>query len=354
MALWVLFGHWGAAIYLQIPHVPANFGNILAVDVFIILSGFAIATLIDRKSEPYRLYISRRILRIFPVYWFYLAISTLLAPISIQVWSMAAGGEARESRQTIAVEAVNHYWENLATHIPALHGIMPAKLIPLGEFAFLGQAWSISLEWQFYLIAPFAIAALLAATRKLTAALALAAVLLFLAVISRYFPAGFIGGYSVMFMIGIGTHYLLKWHGEKPRLGADAVAALAVIAILVAVLLRVHSAIAIAIWIAVVAGVLSYRTGIFGMVSKILSSPLIVAFGKMSYSVYLSHMIALTLGMLVLEKAGISSPLPHAVLLLIITLCGTTAMSLFSYFRIEVPFQSLGKRLAAPVKDVTA
>ena len=49
-------------------------------------------------------------------------------------------------------------WKNAAYHIPLhltlLHGVVPEKLLPSSATAFLGPAWSLSLEWQFYLIAP--------------------------------------------------------------------------------------------------------------------------------------------------------------------------------------------------------
>ena len=35
-----------------------------------------------------------------------------------------------------------------------LHGIVPETILPRSSIALLGPAWSISLEWQFYLVAP--------------------------------------------------------------------------------------------------------------------------------------------------------------------------------------------------------
>jgi peptidoglycan/LPS O-acetylase OafA/YrhL len=46
-----------------------------AVMVFIAISGFVIAGLVTDKAEPYPEYITRRVLRIFPVYLVILAIA---------------------------------------------------------------------------------------------------------------------------------------------------------------------------------------------------------------------------------------------------------------------------------------
>jgi peptidoglycan/LPS O-acetylase OafA/YrhL len=353
MAIWVLLGHFTSSIFLSIPHIPANLSNRQAVDVFIILSGFAIAVLIDRSHEPYGIYIARRALRIFPVYWVYLSASVAITLLLPFVWQDAPAGAMKEARSHILASSISYFWPNIATHIPALHSLIPDRIIPQGEYAFLGQAWSISLEWQFYLIAPFVIPALLAARRSWSMALGLLAVFLVLAFIGRAMPMGFVGRYAIFFAIGIATHHLLNWQQTR-SIQTSTIATIAIFVIGALVLLRVPSVLPISIWVAVSACVLAHINAYKSRLSQLLTSRVALWIGERSYSVYLAHMIPLTIGMNALEKAGIEEPITHAVSLLIITVLGTAALAYLSFRWIEQPFQRLGKQLSTRAQQAPA
>lgn len=158
MALWVLLGHWASTVPIHNVLFQRRFFNEYAVDVFIILSGFAIATLILAKQESYRAYITRRFFRIFPAYLFYLAVSVALAGWALDLWQAAPEGSMKEARVVIAQDSLSFIGAHTFFHLLGLHSLVPPALLPSSDFAFLGQAWSISLEWQFYLIAPFVVA----------------------------------------------------------------------------------------------------------------------------------------------------------------------------------------------------
>ncbi|EJZ22460.1 acyltransferase [Rhizobium sp. Pop5] len=345
MALWVLVGHWAATIYIQFPW-PANLGNAYAVDVFVILSGFAIATLVERKRETYGIYITRRVLRIFPVYWFYLAISIALAWVSVDMWTNAAGGEATSNRLQISIAALDNFWPNVISHVVALHGAVPRNMVPNGEYAFLGQAWSISLEWQFYLIAPLVIALGVRAASSFKAGLVLVLGLFVLSYISPRFPYSFIGRYSAFFAIGIATYFLVNVGIPFLTQRRIVIAPIAMLIVTALILLQLPSVLPVSIWIVATASVLVPSQFGLSAIAGLLRWKPVQALGQMSYSVYLSHMAVLVLAMLVLEKAGITSTYLHAALLLIITLAGTLIISIASYNFIEVPFQRLGRNLA--------
>ncbi len=102
-----------------------------AVDGFIILSGFVIAKLISEKPEPYLGYISRRFFRLYPVYLICLALAVLLLSPRLDPGL-------------------------LVSHLALAQGLLTGS----GSTAILVPSWSISLEWQYYLIAPAFVAVL--------------------------------------------------------------------------------------------------------------------------------------------------------------------------------------------------
>lgn len=159
----------------------------LAVNCFMIVSGFVIFMLIDTKKEPYRVFLLRRFLRIFPVYilLFILAlpcqwVSGLTLDLIHPFQSEQVIRDTRELYETL--------WSNLWLHVPLhlvmLHGMVPTTWLPHSGTAFLGPAWSLSLEWQFYLLAPLWFSLFLA--RMFWRRLAMFAVCLFFIIKSHY------------------------------------------------------------------------------------------------------------------------------------------------------------------------
>jgi peptidoglycan/LPS O-acetylase OafA/YrhL len=116
-----------------------------AVDGFIILSGFVIAQLLVTKNEPYGLYIFRRFMRLFPAFIVCLAIALLVRPFTFGTAPSELLREASEDR---------YFWWHLGAHASLIHGLLPTAWLPQSQLAFLPPGWSISLEFQLYLVAP--------------------------------------------------------------------------------------------------------------------------------------------------------------------------------------------------------
>jgi peptidoglycan/LPS O-acetylase OafA/YrhL len=130
--------------------------------LFIIISGFVVTHLIVERQERYPVYLLRRFLRIFPVYLValglgiigtYLAFDTFLA----QPWGAMSPDTSRMVQQH--EDLLNgRFLPHLLAHLTMLHGVIPSNILFESQYMFLSPAWSLSLEWQFYLLAPFIIA----------------------------------------------------------------------------------------------------------------------------------------------------------------------------------------------------
>ena len=83
-----------------------------------------------------------------------------------------------------------------------------------------------------------------------------------------------------------------------------------------------------------------------GLLSALALTAPLQWLGKVSYSVYLSHMLVLMGALSVLVPMGLGT-WAFSLALLGITLIGTAVASALSYGLIEKPFQDLGKRLAS-------
>ena len=115
----------------------------VGVDLFFVLSGCLITgILLDSRDTPHRwrTFFARRTLRIFPLYYLYLAGALVLAPTLLATWTNETGG------------AAPWLW-TYTTNVP-LSGswaVLPAST---------RHFWSLAVEEQFYLAWPFIVWAL--------------------------------------------------------------------------------------------------------------------------------------------------------------------------------------------------
>src|SRR4051812_6041644 len=124
-------------------------GGLLGVDVFFVLSGFLITTLLleerrDTGSISLRAFYKRRALRLFPALWVLLAVHAAVAH--------QAGWDMTTEWHTIL--AALTYTTNWA---PVFHWNLNADQVFL---------WSLAVEEQFYLVWPFVLRRLLRVSKK--------------------------------------------------------------------------------------------------------------------------------------------------------------------------------------------
>lgn len=121
--------------------------GVMAVEGFIVMSGYVITGLLIQKRESYRVFITRRFFRLFPAFAVVIVLVVLSWPLTHGVVKSAIEGQVSDSE-------TRAFWAHLAAHLTLLHGVIPSSVLPWSQFAFVGPGWSISLEWQLYLVAP--------------------------------------------------------------------------------------------------------------------------------------------------------------------------------------------------------
>jgi peptidoglycan/LPS O-acetylase OafA/YrhL len=327
LALWVVFGH-----LLQQAGLSKQVGWPLsiiagpddAVRVFIIISGFVIAHLVTTTDETYGTYIIRRWLRLFPLLacciGFIVLFSYLVSP-KFFTFDKA------------------YIWEYLTAYSAMAHGAIPHEWLPRASKALLSPAWSVSLEWQFYLVAPFLIKALMRTSLELFVPLFAAAALvagsrLTLGGQVYSFPGGsFLPLSLVYFLVGIGSYFALEHARRLPY-----VSILALLSTAAAIVWFTSSYVAAA-WPLVYASLCVCP----GMNQALTIRPLLFL-GRISFSIYLVHLIVLVLLQRgIVHRLFVSGTWPYFFALALLTIPATIILSSVTYRWIEEPFIRLGK-----------
>lgn len=345
LALWVVVGHVFTSVSLDPAPLPRNLGNVSAVDIFIILSGFVISNLRWSRPEPYGLYIARRGLRLFPSYLLALAASLAMLGVTRDALLHGPASEMRLPRLEFIDAAQNALAPHLIAHALLLQGMIPDRLLPYTAYTLIGQAWSVSMEWQFYLIAPLLLLLPRAGGRWIGIPLLLALA----GALARIRWPGFIGGKIEYFLIGIGSFYLWRWCLAHPRYVTGAGARIVVVLACLAILVAIPDRFPLALWIAVLYG-LTLRRLAPGRAEARACGVLLVRpvqwLGVRSYSAYLWHMVGLAACMAILNRLSLP-PLAYTLSLLAGTLASTMVISALCYRFAEKPAINFGRGLSA-------
>ncbi len=353
LALWVAVGHG-----LQLSGITVPSGPVLkfllngeaAVAVFMIVSGFVITNLLMVKQEPYPRYIVRRFFRLFPAYVLACVIGFFITAEWVRIvqgvpWQDAVGW-ASYSRRVVELDQQTHgnFWPHFAAHAVMLHGMLSANILPHAPMTFLPAAWSISLEWQFYLVAPLVIAAIPKPARL--AGVVIVALVGYLAtergLLGDFKTNAFILKAVQYFAIGIGSRWFFDSFARTPI--SPPVASIVAI---FGCLTMLNDPLPVMIW----AVVLSYmawgtKSGWTGSVIRMLTkSAPVLLLGEASYSLYLIHRpIQVVLGGLALDAFTLTHATMFAVQVVAIMLA--IPASLLIYFFVEKPGIAWGRTVA--------
>lgn len=334
-----------------------------AVMVFIAISGFVIAGLVTDKAEPYPKYITRRVLRIFPVYLVILAIAFIALPLGVWAedhspWSADPLFYYDEVLHGHVDTVAGRPLQQATLHIALMQGIVPDSLWPNTSMAVLGPAWSLSLEWQFYLVAP-AFVWLLASPRWRMAtviAVALMGLAWHFDLFGDYAAPSFLPAAAYIFLIGIAS-----------RLTFDRIRTMAIGPEAIPLLLALGVIYPDVLWLALWCAALIYLARreawrspagqahpVAALMDRLLASRVAAYLGARSYSVYLVHMpMMMLVGWLVTRHLTLEE-IPARILLALGTVLATLAASDVLYRLVERPMIALGARLVRPRAAATA
>jgi peptidoglycan/LPS O-acetylase OafA/YrhL len=327
------------------------------VDMFFILSGLVIVQSLDSFGYRPLPFLIARLARIYPVFLAVFALAVAVQPLATRFETMAWIGPDSEARHIWSGGWPSGWGISIATHLSMTHGLFPNGVLPDVWVGFLGAAWSLSTEWQFYLLA-LLIGRRLGLRRMAWAFLAMSAAAVawqatmpeawqfsraFLPNKAQYFALGVISAIVVResrrgfpaFAAVIGVTLLLC----VAQGGADKLLPPLVWSVCLAAQLSLSSSRGGIPWVPAIAGMT------LGTAAAVLQSRPLVWLGAVSYCIYLVNepvqkLLGLTLAALVHGNAALFTALwiPGAVVLPVLA-------SWWLHERIEVPWLRRGREL---------
>jgi peptidoglycan/LPS O-acetylase OafA/YrhL len=153
LAFYVMLGHMAPFAALPPWIIAALSHGGAAVDVFFILSGLVIFRSLESCRFEARPFLTLRATRIFPVYLVMLAAGAALQPLAGPFAAMSWVEPASLARDIWSQDWPGNWAVEIAAHLTMTHGLFPNGVLPNVWVSFLGAAWSLSTEWQFYVLA---------------------------------------------------------------------------------------------------------------------------------------------------------------------------------------------------------
>jgi peptidoglycan/LPS O-acetylase OafA/YrhL len=356
LALWVAFSHifaWSGFWENPLPGRLASSWLVFvgagpAVETFIILSGFAISFLLHKRVQSYGSFMRGRFFRIYPVYLLCLIIAagtSLLTPAIIETAGWRGTIYFRWVEQLAAQEA-SSFWQHVFWHLTLLNGLLTKEFLPGATGTLLVPAWSITLEWQYYLIAPF-----LARGVRSGAVLVGIGVI---AMVGDHYSAlwqnpqlSFFPAQLPLFLIGIGSYHLYAKLSDNG--GLRPLPSFCAAALLLTGVLSGWYPVALAAWAAGFGCILVKGSDplarFLALIRRVLLHRQLQYLGKISFPLYLIHwpVIILLLSILLKVRPSISSS-GALVVLLVTAIPACLLAAHFIHILIEKPAMDFGRK----------
>lgn len=376
MAWWVVFAHIGILTGIN-SLAPGYTGPLwratVAVNVFIMLSGFVITHLQLSASRPsYGRYLTRRAFRLWPAYL--LALIPMIAIPALYAYPFVE--LPWHSEHASVVEAYESVQANVAPHVllhlTMAHGLVPNQLLAHADSSLLSPAWSLSLEWQFYLVAPLLVALMVRSRKWAVGVVVASAVLTTLFVgqsVLTWDFRSFLLSSIVFFSIGMFSRiYVREITAMLRGWPSIVVQVVLVVAALVFVdgLTNFTLGRELAMWLIAMHAVANEidRTGgkrgpysVGAAAMAVLSWRPLRHLGEISYSTYVIHIPVIAAWFWLFGRADTDLSQGAAIAIGLTAVVPVYLVSLASYRLVERPFMRLGARLTtqhAPVQRENA
>ncbi len=153
LALYVMLTHMApfVAIPAQWQGLDRLFSHGMAgVDMFFVLSGLVIVRSLESFCYRPRPFLIARACRILPTFFVVFALALAVQPLARPFAALPWIGPDSVARD-IWAEGWPPWWGvHVIAHLTMTHGLFPDGTMPFIWVSFLGAAWSLSTEWQFY------------------------------------------------------------------------------------------------------------------------------------------------------------------------------------------------------------
>jgi peptidoglycan/LPS O-acetylase OafA/YrhL len=318
-----------------------------SVLVFVIVSGFVITHVILQKQESYWPYITRRFFRIFPLFAVTCVIGFFTSGLLAEALNNPDDFGFTQIVKDIAWSEKAHPPMHALAHLFMMHGAVPNDVLPHSEYAFNMPAWSISLEWQFYLVAPLFIFVLLKQPRWVIplAIVVAAAEMIAQKLGLRTAQPGALPYAAFYFAAGIFSRLVYSEQFKSPL-------ALLFATALAIVFFPVEIARPFLVWMIVFVGLSNSNDGsaLARLYTRLLRSPLALYFGSRSYSIYLCHYPVISVVVWLLFQWSLPS---NMLVLTAVSVPLIIVTAQLAYRWIEQPSTAAGRRLAERHRPLT-
>lgn len=347
MALWVVAGHSYEAIPSLSKFIPMTLMNDFAVDVFIVLSGFVIFNYLNNNSVSYRQYITQRAMRLFPIYLVVLALTISSIYFYRDILTISPDSPSTEYRIYQVDVFLDNAWQHIIPHLFLLQGLIPDRVLHLVGTTIVGQAWSASVEWQFYLVAPFLFVFFnkLIKQSNMRAVMTILMSIVIIMIASKLMAnKAFVGSSLSSFFVGFLSFFYFR--DFYPKASTHAIRLIGLCVIATTILLLKKECIGYLIWFIVFFSVLLRgKTGSENIVTKPLSNWLVLAIGKVSYSIYMVHMLVIYFTLYLFVELSVPIGV-HYAWLVPMSMLASFIISIYTFKYIEHPMMLLGKKMS--------